>query len=413
MNVAAIVAGGVPNPTTGGGALTQWTVIRQLVEAGHEVTVYALVEPGFVDWTGTTAEERLGRLEALGARVEPLAATLDPIPRGSGAMRLRRLWRPRPEELYPDLRHADAVRARIERGGHDAAWVYHFEALAASRALRGVVPRFAAVGDPSHLPLLYHWKIRARLSPAGLRRLVRLQAVLRTQPVLMRSLLRECEAAGAFAAHHAARLGVEYLRTPVPDDAGPGWREARERRREKRRPTILLLGHLAGAVTIDGLRVFARALPALERELGPDGFEVRVVGGHEPPAELEETFARPSVVRVGHVEDPREELEAADVLLVPTSIPLGIRVRVVTGWSFGTCVVSHSANALGIPELAHERNGLLAEGPAQLAEQTLRAVRDLELRRRLEAGGRETYERDFIPAVAAGRIETRLREIAR
>jgi glycosyltransferase involved in cell wall biosynthesis len=76
----------------------------------------------------------------------------------------------------------------------------------------------------------------------------------------------------------------------------------------------------------------------------------------------------------------------------------------VTGWSLGTCVVSHTANTNGIPELEHEANALLADDGAGLAEQILRAVRDEDLRRRVEAGGRATYERAFAPPVAAGEI---------
>lgn len=412
MNIAAVAAGGVPNPTTGGGALTQWTVISHLVERGHDVTVYALAEPGLRDWTGATSEDRLARLEELGARTVLLDARLPPIPRGSAATRLRRLARPNEVELYPHLRHARTLRQAVASGSHDVAWVYHFEALAASRALGDVLPRFAAVGDPSHLPPLYHWRVRPKLSRDGLRRLIRLQATLRTQPALERRLLRECEDAAAFAAHHAWQLGVDYLRTPVPDEAGAGWRAARERARSKETPVILLVGHMAGAVTIDGLRVFAATLPHLERALGVDGFEVRVVGGHEPPAEVRAAFERPSIRRLGHVEQARAEFERADVVLVPTSIPLGIRVRVVTAWSYGACVVAHLANALGIPELEHERTGLLADSPEGLAAQTVRALRDVELRRRLEEGGRRAYENGFAPAVAGTEIERRLAAVA-
>jgi glycosyltransferase involved in cell wall biosynthesis len=406
VKVAVVAAGGVPNPTTGGGALTQWATIAHLVERGHDVTVYSLSDPGFRDWTGTSTGERLARIEALGARTVQIDERLPPLPRGTALDRARRLLAPTDVELYPHLRHADALRDAVARGGHDVAWVYHFEALAASRGLRGVLPRFAAVGDPSQLPPLYHW--RQRPSVRGAHRLARLPRLARAA----RRLLHECEDAGAFAAHHARSLGVDYLRTPVPDEAGPGWREERERRREKSRPTILLVGHLAGAVTVDGLRVFARMLPLLERALGPEGFEIRVVGGHEPPPDLRETFARPSVRRVGHVEGVAEEFQAADAILVPTSIPLGIRVRVITAWSFGTCVVSHDANALGTPELVHEETGLLGSTAEEIAEQVLRALRDVELRRRIESGGRAAYEQAFAAPVAAGVIESRLAALA-
>jgi glycosyltransferase involved in cell wall biosynthesis len=101
------------------------------------------------------------------------------------------------------------------------------------------------------------------------------------------------------------------------------------------------------------------------------------------------------------------------VLLVPNSIPLGIRVRIVTGFSFGTCIVSDAANTGGIPELRHEQNALIGSTPAELAAALLRVVRDDELRARLGRGARETYLAGFAPPVAAGAIASTLERIAR
>lgn len=395
MRIGVLAAGAVPNPTTGGGALTQWTVLRWLVERGHEVTLFHLESDVFADPSGVSREDRLAAVEALGARIVPVEPTVrGPLARGSVATRVRRFNRPRAEELFPEMRQADAVRTAFGTVKPQAAWVYHFEALAGSRGLRGIVPRAAAVGDPPHLPRLHHWRLRPSVHGG-----VRLLSTLAWQPRLARGLLRECESAGAFAAHHARQLGVEYLRTPVPDPSPTT-------RRERPRPTVLLIGHLAGAVTLEGLRVFRSVLPQLERE----NVEVRVVGGHEPPEWLRES---PAVVLAGHREDATEELVSAHALVVPTSIPLGVRVRVITAWSHGTPVVAHAANAQGIPELVHEDNALLAASPDALAREILRAVGDEALRTRLGASGRSTYERAFAPEVAAAAVEERLRSVAR
>jgi glycosyltransferase involved in cell wall biosynthesis len=224
-------------------------------------------------------------------------------------------------------------------------------------------------------------------------------------------LLNECAASGAFAAHHAAWLrergagACEYLRTPVPDPSS--------RSEPAGKPRILLVGHLKGVVTLDGLRRFADGiLPRLEQELGRDGFEVRIAGGYEPPRELARKLDRPSIRFLGHVEGAEEEFRLAHVLLVPNSISLGVRVRIVTGFSHGTCIVSERANAQGIPELEHEGNALLGASPGELAEGVLRVVRDDALRRQLGAGGRATYERWFAPPVAAGAIAATLERIA-
>jgi hypothetical protein len=324
---------------------------------------------------------------------------------GGVRARLGRTLRPPPETLYPTLVDRPAVRDAVEETGADAAFVYHFESLAASRDL--AIPRFAAVGDPPHLSALYHF----RRSPS-LRALGRLQAQLREQPRLLVEMLNECSAAGAFAAHHAAWLRkkgaeqCEYLRTPVPD---PGPTE----RREGEKPRILLVGHLKGAVTLEGLQRFATGvLPRLEEELGPDGFEVRLAGGFDPPPALAGPLDRPSVRLLGQVEDAGPEFLSAHVMLVPNSITLGIRVRIVTALAYGCCIVTDRANTSGIPELEHEVNALIADSPEGLARETLRAFGDPALRARLGAAARETYERAFQPRIAVGRIADTLERIA-
>jgi glycosyltransferase involved in cell wall biosynthesis len=115
---------------------------------------------------------------------------------------------------------------------------------------------------------------------------------------------------------------------------------------------------------------------------------------------------------LGHVEGAEDEFRRAHVLLVPNSISLGIRVRVVTGLSFGSCVVSHRANTLGIPELEHVRNALVGGSAAELASHVLRTLDDAALRQELGEGARETYERHFAPPAAVGEIESTLARIA-
>jgi hypothetical protein len=404
----------LPNPTSGGGALTAWTVATYLADRGHDVTVCALRPAQYYDPTGAGASDRAATLEARGIAVRTIvshASTTDSKPPGDLVSRVRRTVRIPDTELFPSLHDREAVRAELAAVAPDVVFVYHFEALAASRGLG--LPRFAAVGDPSHLPVYYRWRASFP-SRDSIRLLPRLQAVLRAQPKLLVRLLNECEGSGAFAAHHAAQLrrlgahGCEYLRTPVPDpgrlaDAGS----------TGGKPRLLLLGHLKGVVTLDGLRVFAReTLPVLERELGPDGFEVRVVGGFDPPAEFREVFEHPSMQALGHADDPSDEIRTADAMLVPTSIPLGIRVRIITGFAYGARIVAHRANALGIPELEHGRNSLLAGDGAGLARETVRLLGDAALRRQLETGARETFERFFSPDVAARHIEERLVQVA-
>jgi glycosyltransferase involved in cell wall biosynthesis len=409
VHFAVLTGARVPDATSGGGALTAHTVLTYLLRAGHRVTAIALHDPNYGDSEAATAA-RVAALRELGAAVVPIVSragpAVDDAPRDVRA-RARRLVAPSLADLYPQAADAPAVRRAVAASGCDAAFVYHWEALVASRGV--TVPRVAGVGDPSHLPRVYRWR-REFPSRRSARDALHLQAAVRRQPAVMASLLEECAAYGAFAAHHAAWLRAHgarrcrYLHTPVPDAAGPDAAAARSDRPRDEPARFLLLGHLRGVATLDGLEVFGRMLGPLDARLGRGGYVVDVVGGAEPPPELRAVLSHPAVRRHGHTDDPGPWLRAADALLVPTSIPLGIRVRIITGFSYATPVVSHVANANGIPELADGRNALLARTPQGLADAAARVARDGELRRTLARGGRTTYERCFSPPAAGGAI---------
>ncbi len=168
---------------------------------------------------------------------------------------------------------------------------------------------------------------------------------------------------------------------------------------------MTLLGGLQGTATRLGLQFFAdQVLPRLNRMTSLPPFEVHVIGGGELPSEAQNLVKSPLVKRRGYVENIVPELSSTDVFLVPTPIPLGIRVRVLTALSYGVCIVAHQANASGIPELVHDQNSLLSSSPQQMTEHIVRALTDANLRDRLSEGARRTYEENFSEETAAQRI---------
>jgi glycosyltransferase involved in cell wall biosynthesis len=110
------------------------------------------------------------------------------------------------------------------------------------------------------------------------------------------------------------------------------------------------------------------------------------------------------VTLVGHQDDATDEFLAADVLVVPTPIKLGTRVRIATAFSYGCPVVAHEANRLGMPELVHGENIVLGKTGSGLADGIIGLVRDRDLQRQLEEHGRATFERRFSPAASVGRV---------
>jgi hypothetical protein len=379
--------------------MTCYAILRQLQDEGHRVSVVALRYPAdpFVE---PEREEELGvPVTAVAAGVEETGPPGTVPLRGAAGL----------GRIFPTYALRPRLREVLEELAPDAVFAYHWDTLAATHDL-GVAPRFGAVDDPWHLPNLRRWQ---RTRPRGDRGYLHwtLSTLRGLRPVghAMRELLDACEGACAFQSQTANDLGCEYLRAPIADAGGPDW-QAHRREREGERFRILLgPSNLGATSTRAGLALVARdVLPALVRELAPGSFVVRLVGEGEPPAEL---AAHPAVEVTGRVEPADDEFRAAHVQLVPTPFALGKRVRIIVGWSFGTCVVAHAREADNLPELRHDENALLGGDGRQLAASIVRLANDGELRLRLAARGRETYERLFLPRVAGHEIVERIERL--
>lgn len=418
MRVATVFAG-VPNPWQAGGPLMHWATLQALADAGHDVTFVSL--PWEADQKRT---DRIDAVRELGVDVRLVDAPPPPPRRGRWAARadyVRSIVWPDDDALFPTSAFAGPLAETIADVAPDVAL---FDAPTAIAPARGIaVPKVAMFAD---MPGISR-RNRVRFAPAHPWRLGRTELTYRVSQATyalraderFAAILREFDSVAALGPHFARWLrerGVNawHAHAPVADGAGADWRARRASARRGEKARILMIGHLRGISTISGLDVLVRhVLPALTARLGSDAFELRIVGGYEPPPALERVLrAHPAVHLPGQVEPPDDEFLSADVLLVPTPIVSGPRVRIVTGMSFGCCIVAHSAHVLGLPELRHGHNVLLAPS-AGLADQTVRALGDPGLRERLGANGRELYESLFTPERAGARLVAELERVAR
>jgi glycosyltransferase involved in cell wall biosynthesis len=412
---AAFVIGGIPSLGHSGSTLASWTIIEALLQAGHDVTA-VLCPAGYL--LDETVPARLEALERLGADVRVVEVPTAPAPPSRWTARTRfarALVKPLDSDLFPSVRAADGVRAAIRDA--DVGMAFGIEAIAATARLRD--PPFLAVlshppGVPRRLRLRYDAGGRSVVTRAS-----ELSFVAHADRRTAR-LLRGFASVGVFSGHHAAwarRHGVAawYAHYPMPDLAGPQWRERRAAAQTSAdRPRILMIGHLRGIGTISGFHLFVpEMLPLLTAELGPDGFEVHVVGGQDPPAAFAEGLRHPAVRLRGQIEKPEGEFFAAQVLLAPNPTTTGASARILSGLTFGSCIVAHTDSLVGIPELRHGVNCLLSADAAGLARETTTALRDAGLRERLGDEARRLYESAFSPPVAAGRLVQELERISR
>jgi glycosyltransferase involved in cell wall biosynthesis len=411
----------LPHPNSNGWGMISWAITTSLLKSGHQVTVYSLE----TEDDPYNTPERQAELLGLGIKAVIVPVNGYGLPwklRNGGLVRsvYSQFLRPEIDTFFPNIALVPQMKDLLKQAAPDAILAYHYDAIAATHGLK-VAPRMALTADIWHWPSFYTWRtMRPELTRSYLIRTLRTLRDLYYVPKFMAKLLNSCEASSCFGAYDAAWLRqqgarkCQYLRNPIADACGSRWEGPHRSSLTRNKPKILTgLSNLKATATREAVRFFATdILPHLERELGPEGFEVHIVGEGEPPAELTKMLPRPSVILRGRLEAVDSELLSADILLVPTPIVLAVRTRIIGAFSFGCCVIAHTNEALNIPEMVHEENALLASDGRGLAEVIVRAIRAPELRKRLGVNARRTYERYFIPEIATAPIITELERIA-
>lgn len=155
-------------------------------------------------------------------------------------------------------------------------------------------------------------------------------------------------------------------------------------------PLVLLLSRMHWKKGVDTLLKAARKLEGVYFWLAGDGPEIEKYKGLSKELGVEDR-----VRFLGWRHDRAALLEKADVCTLPSRYePFG--TVIAESWFAGVPLVA--AKAAGASQyVTHERDGLLCEidDVEGLAEQLRRALQDQELRSRLIAKGRETYQALF------------------
>ncbi|MBX3086092.1 MAG: glycosyltransferase family 4 protein [Anaerolineae bacterium] len=398
--------------------------MQHLIQQGHEVTVCSILDQKGAE----QASKTVPLLDAVGARFEPLVYKTADVSQEIAALttsfsgKARYLLGLAKTDIYIHwLRLHAALETHLRRLALDAVLIYDFPSLAAAYGVH-VVPKLAVAVDLWHLDILSRSEVRVKqsLSLQKLKELVQIRQLANLHRNVMIQVLRDCEAQIDFAAHHAEWLrqhgvpSLEYLQTPIEDPIKATAASLDLNPRQNPKPRLLMIGNLTGVATRLGFQLLGDSiLPELERALGEDAFEIRVVGEGTLPAHIRRKLERPAMKWVGRVDPPDAEFLGADIVLVTTPVEIGMRVRIAVAFAYGCCVVAHVANAAGIPEMKHDHNALIGHNGQELAAQIVRALKDLSLQSTLRHNARSTFEDYFKSDVAAIPIANRLVELVR
>jgi len=380
MKVTMVCEGSLPASTGGGPRMNQWAVSDELRMRGHEVQIVHITHPDHLDIVAMTA------LRLRGIKVVPVAM-------GSSPYRIASII----TEFEPNVIFGLAA--------WNIAW---------ASAYNQDIPRVCMMGDPEHIIQGYRRQLK-NPEPLSYEEIAQLHANgINTKKVYM-NLLSKCAAVFCPVEDYCQwfkqqGFNVEYIPMPIVEPAFMGWRRRQEDMPKNLKPVILQAGHLGGIATLSSLYYLAdEVLPNIE---DMDAYDWRICGGDQLQPDLANRFKKyPQVKFVGYVHDIRKEQLAADVFLCTTSIPVGVRTRLVEAMALGSCIVAHSNNAIGQPEFINGKNLLLANTGKGIAEQLAYITSTPKIRYDLGLSARETYEKHFRTELSAGRMIDVMQEI--
>lgn len=387
----------IPDISHGGGAITAYSILSILCNQSDFVTFVVL---------GSEDEEKLQKFkdtfDVYHKNYDILFCGFEL--KNSNNKYIDLLF-PTRNKLFKFWSKSTQIKYILEKISPDLVCAYHWEALASIIEFNNC-PKAVFVGDPMHLPFLFRGiYIAESNSKFSLSYIVHKYIEFTSVHLMkkyMKLLLNQANFCGAFAAHHVndfnnllnSRL-CKYTRTPTPD---PYLNFSNEKPQNKKLK-IMHIGHLKGIATLYGIRDIANIiLPILDKSIGGDNYELHIVGGYFDQLDVKlkkVLLEHKSVIIRGQVSPSDIEFITSDLLIVPTSIELGIRVRIITAFSFGLPVVAHIANKKGIPELEHEFNCMIGNSPTQLAENITNLYRNPSLLKKIRVESRNTYLNNF------------------
>ncbi len=155
---------------------------------------------------------------------------------------------------------------------------------------------------------------------------------------------------------------------------------------------VIFVGAFRHTPNVDAMRFFCREVFPLILEKRPS-IEFYIVGS-APPKEIKDLAKHPNITVTGFVEDIREQYYQAQVVVVPLRTGVGIRGKVLEGWSAGRAMVATRLACQGI-DAVHGENILIADEPDEIARWTVALLRHPEFAEALGRNGRETAERRY------------------
>jgi glycosyltransferase involved in cell wall biosynthesis len=155
---------------------------------------------------------------------------------------------------------------------------------------------------------------------------------------------------------------------------------------------LVCVGGVHGFANRDALEFFAADILPLIPGAGRT-MPVRWIG-RATGREQDQYRSRFGIELTGYVPDARPYIRDAACYIVPIRVGGGTRVKILDAWAMGKALVTTSVGCEGLDARDGE-NALIRDTPEGFAGAVRTVLTDTALRRRLEAGARQTAEETY------------------
>jgi glycosyltransferase involved in cell wall biosynthesis len=371
----------LPYPLDAGAKVRGYYMLRHLARR-HAVTLVSFVRP-------TDPENAIAHLARFCESVETVPIRRSRV-RDAVAF-LASLVLRQPALIARD--RSRAYRARVQYLCDETRFdAIHVDQIKAAQHLEGIAAATPRLIDKHNV---FHEMIEqlARLSPSRVRRLL-LARESRAMRAYESRVCRTYNEILAVTAYDAAQLSelIDGARpvTAIPICVDPS--EIRPCTPMADTRELVYVGGMNYPPNYDAACWFLTEILPLIRREAPD-VRVRLIGAR---SDTLRRFAAGDdrVIVPGYIDDITPYLAGATAFIVPLRAGSGMRVKIIQAMARAVPVVSTRLGALGI-DAEHDRDILLADEPGEFANQTVRLLHDLPLRRRLCDNGRRLVEERY------------------
>jgi glycosyltransferase involved in cell wall biosynthesis len=393
----------IPFNGKSGSCIHGWAMVKYLLQEDHRITAF-VNPPG---WENEDRIEHIDNLRKLGVEVVSLH-NLEL--KSSDRSRIQRLLHPQIEQFYPTIYLKSDIRHIIEKYITELRphiiLAFGIAAIASTDSIK-TIPRIAPVCEDPFAIAYSRWRYASK----GLVEFFRNFHVMIAARRVLKDIVRlhsRCQVYGQVGPKFAEtfrKMGArdcKYYRTPYLNQADISLKKNNSSKNGKVKITMI---GMVGTAMYMGLLQLSKILPAIERKLGKECFEIHLIGNITIPLELNGALSTYPIIIRGYVDDIDCDMFSTDIFLVPTHVVLGARSRIITGLSYGCCIVTTVQEQKSRPELVHMDNALIANNTSELIDLLVIAIKDAELRTRIGNNARLTYEKYFVPEVSVKEME--------